>query len=98
MLGGMGDALAKEIEKRTGFETRSTVLGHLQRGGSPTAFDRVLGTRFGIAAIDLVSKKEFGKMVALQGNKIVAVPLEAAVAKLKTVDPELFEIAKVFFG
>lgn len=98
MLGGIGDALAKEIEKRTGFETRSTVLGHIQRGGSPTAFDRVLGTRFGIAAIDLVAKKDFGKMVALQGNKIVSVPLAAAVAKLKTVDPELFEIAKVFFG
>lgn len=98
MLGGIGDALAKEIEKRTGFETRSTVLGHIQRGGSPSAFDRVLGTRFGIAAIDLVAKKEFGKMVALQGNKIVSVPLEAAVAKLKTVDLELYEIAKVFFG
>jgi 6-phosphofructokinase 1 len=97
-LGGIGDALAKEIEKRTGFETRSTVLGHTQRGGSPTAFDRVLGTRFGIAAIDLVAKKDWGKMVALQGNKIVAVPLEAAVGTLKTVDKEFFEIAKVFFG
>lgn len=97
-LGGIGDALAKAIEQRTGFETRSVVLGHIQRGGSPTAFDRVLGTRFGIAAIDLVKKKEFGKMVALQGNKIVSVPLEKAVAKLKTVDKELFDIAKVFFG
>ncbi len=97
-LGGIGDALAKAIEQRTGFETRSVVLGHIQRGGSPTAFDRVLGTRFGIAAIDLVHKKDFGKMVALQGNKIVAVPLEKAVAKLKTVDKELYDIAKVFFG
>lgn len=97
-LGGIGDALAKAIEQATGFETRSVVLGHIQRGGSPTAFDRVLGTRFGIAAIDLVEKKDFGKMVALQGNKIVAVPLEKAVAKLKTVDKDLFDIAKVFFG
>lgn len=97
-LGGIGDALAKAIEQRTGFETRSVVLGHIQRGGSPTAFDRVLGTRFGIAAIDLVHKKEFGKMVALQGNKIVSVPLEKAVAKLKTVDKDLYDIAKVFFG
>lgn len=97
-LGGIGDALAKAIEQRTGYETRSVVLGHIQRGGTPTAFDRVLGTRFGIAAIDLVHKKDFGKMVALQGNKIVAVPLEKAVAKLKTVDKELYDIAKVFFG
>jgi phosphofructokinase-like protein len=97
-LGGIGDALAKAIEKNTGFETRSVVLGHIQRGGTPTAFDRVLGTRFGIAAIDQVHNKHFGKMVALQGNKIVAVPLEKAVAKLKTVDKELYDIAKVFFG
>jgi 6-phosphofructokinase 1 len=97
-LGGIGDALAKAIEQRTGFETRSVVLGHIQRGGSPTAFDRVLGTRFGIAAIDLVHGKEYGRMVALQGNKIVSVPLEKAVTKLKTVDKELYDIAKVFFG
>ncbi|MBU0672131.1 MAG: 6-phosphofructokinase [Candidatus Margulisbacteria bacterium] len=97
-LGGIADALAKAIEKNTGFETRSVVLGHLQRGGTPSAFDRVLGTRFGIAAIDLVHDKHFGKMVALQGNKIVAVPLEKAVAKLKTVDKDLYDIAKVFFG
>jgi len=97
-LGGIGEALAKEIEKRTGFETRATVLGHIQRGGSPTAFDRVLGTRFGIAAIDQVKKGDFGKMVALQGNKIVVVPLEQAVAKLKTVDKDIYDIAKVFFG
>jgi 6-phosphofructokinase 1 len=97
-LGGIGDALAKAIEKTTGFETRAVVLGHIQRGGSPTAFDRVLGTRFGVAAIDLVNKKDFGKMVALQGNKIIAVPIEKAVAKLKTVDPEFYNLAKVFFG
>jgi 6-phosphofructokinase 1 len=97
-LGGIGEALAKEIEKRTGFETRATVLGHVQRGGSPTAFDRVLGTRFGIAAIDLVASKKWGRMVSLSGNKIVDVPLEDAVKTLKTVDKNIFEIAKVFFG
>ena len=88
----------KRISESTGFETRSVVLGHIQRGGSPTAFDRVLGTRFGVAAIDLVNKKDFGKMVALQGNKIIAVPIEKAVAKLKTVDPAFYDLAKVFFG
>ena len=97
-LGGIGDALSKEIEKKTGFETRTVVLGHLQRGGSPTCFDRVLGTRFGIAAIDLVHQQKFGSMVSLQGNKIVAVPLEKAVEKLKTVDKDFYEMAKVFFG
>ena len=97
-LGGIGNFLGKEIEKRTGFETRVTVLGHVQRGGSPTAFDRILATRFGIAAVDLVQQERFGKMVSLQGNKIVAVPLAEAVAELKTVDPELYDIARVFFG
>jgi ATP-dependent phosphofructokinase / diphosphate-dependent phosphofructokinase len=97
-LGGIGNFLGKEIEKRTGFETRVTVLGHVQRGGSPTAFDRILATRYGIAAIDLVQQERFGQMVSLQGNKIVAVPLAEAVAELKTVDPELYEIARVFFG
>ena len=97
-LGGIGGALAKEIEKRTGFETRATVLGHIQRGGSPTAFDRVLATKFGLAAIDLVKEKKIGRMVALSGNKIIDVPLEEAVAKLKTVDKETYDMAKVFFG
>jgi 6-phosphofructokinase 1 len=97
-LGGIGDYLAKEIERRTGFETRVTVLGHIQRGGSPTAFDRILGTRFGVKAVELAEKKEFGKMVALSGTKIIAVPLEQGVSKLKTLDMEFFELAKVFFG
>ena len=97
-LGGIGHVLGAEIEKRTGFETRVTVLGHIQRGGTPTAFDRVLGTRFGIKAMDLVLKKDYGKMAALEGNKVVGVPLEKAVAKLKTVDMELYDIAKIFFG
>ncbi|MEK6732515.1 MAG: ATP-dependent 6-phosphofructokinase [Candidatus Omnitrophota bacterium] len=97
-LGGIGQRIAEEVEKRTGYETRVTVLGYVQRGGTPTAFDRVLGTRFGIKAMELVLKKDFGKMASLQGNKIVAVPLEAAVSELKTVDMELYNIAKIFFG
>lgn len=97
-LGGIGERLAKEVEKRTGFETRVSVLGHIQRGGSPTAFDRILGTRFGVKAVELVKAGKFGKMVALTGNKVVDVPLDDAVKQLKTVDPELYEIAKVFFG
>jgi len=97
-LGGVGYYLGKEIEKRMGIETRVVVLGHLQRGGSPTAFDRILATRFGIAAIDLVHKGRFGHMVALQGNKIVSVPLRDVIGKRKTVDLELYDIASVFFG
>jgi 6-phosphofructokinase 1 len=97
-LGGIGEALAAEIEKRTGFETRVSVLGHIQRGGTPTAFDRVLGTKFGVKAVELIKNKKFGRMVALQGVKIIDVPLSEAVKALKTVDMELYEIAKVFFG
>ncbi|MCM8778761.1 MAG: 6-phosphofructokinase [Candidatus Omnitrophica bacterium] len=97
-LGGIGEVLGKIIEERTGFETRVVVLGHLQRGGTPTAFDRVLGTRFGIKAVELILKQEFGKMVSLQGNKIATVPLEKAVEELKPVDMELYEVAKTFFG
>jgi len=97
-LGGIGENLADLIEKRTGFETRVSVLGHIQRGGSPTAFDRVLGTRFGIKAVELIMDKKFGQMVALAGNKIIDVPLAEAVKALKTVDDDLYNIAKVFFG
>lgn len=97
-LGGIGQILADLIEKKTGFETRYTVLGHLQRGGSPTAFDRVLGTRFGVKAVELVMQKKFGYMASLQGNNIVSVPIEKAVGKLKTVDPEIYDMAKIFFG
>ncbi|MDD3087608.1 MAG: ATP-dependent 6-phosphofructokinase [Candidatus Omnitrophica bacterium] len=95
-LGGIGEALAGEIEKRTGFETRVSVLGHIQRGGAPTAFDRVLATRLGIKAVELIKGKKFGRMVALQGIKVVDVPLKDAVKELKTVDLELYNIAKVF--
>lgn len=97
-LGGVGEALGREIEKRTGYETRVSVLGHIQRGGTPTAFDRVLGTRFGVKAVDLVDKREFGLMVSLQGNRIVSIPISRAVEKIKTLDMELYDIAKVFFG
>jgi 6-phosphofructokinase 1 len=97
-LGGVGQLVSDVIEKETGFETRVTVLGHLQRGGTPTAFDRVLGTRYGIAAIDLVQRQDWGKMVALQGNQIVTIPLEDGIGELKMVDDDLYNIAKVFFG
>jgi 6-phosphofructokinase 1 len=97
-LGGVGYYLGKEIEKCMRIETRVVVLGHLQRGGSPTAFDRILATRFGIAAIDLVHDKKFDRMVAIKGNKIVSVPLEEVVGKRKTVDLQLYGIASVFFG
>lgn len=97
-LGGIGNALGAEIEKRMGMETRVTILGHVQRGGTPTAYDRVLATRFAISAVELVKEENFGKMVALQGNKIVPIGLKKAVSELKTVDMELYNIAKVFFG
>ncbi|HEV8662085.1 MAG TPA: ATP-dependent 6-phosphofructokinase [Candidatus Methylomirabilis sp.] len=97
-LGGIGTVVSEEIERRTGIETRVTILGHVQRGGSPTPFDRVLATRFGIRAVELVLAGDFGKMVALQGNRIVAVPLADAVKRLKTLDMELYDIARVFFG
>lgn len=97
-LGGIGQLVADSVEEATSYETRVTVLGHLQRGGTPTAFDRVLGTRFGIAAIDLVHADDFGKMVSLQGNEIVAIPLADAVDQLKVVDQELYDLATVFFG
>lgn len=97
-LGGIGDMLAKIIEKETGYETRATVLGHIQRGGTPSAFDRVLGTRFGVRATDLVHQGQFGKMVALRGNQIIDVPIIEGVGELKTVDMELYKVAEVFFG
>ena len=97
-LGGIGNILAEEIEKRTGFETRATVLGYLQRGGSPSAFDRVLGTRFGVFAAELVKEEKWGQMAALKGNEIVAESLEVAVGQLKLVDTGLFNVASTFFG
>jgi phosphofructokinase-like protein len=97
-LGGVGDALAREIEERTGFETRVTVLGHVQRGGSPTPRDRVLATRYGLKAADLVHEERWGTMAALHGDSIVEVTLADAVAELKTVPPQWYEVARAFFG
>jgi ATP-dependent phosphofructokinase / diphosphate-dependent phosphofructokinase len=98
-LGGIGQVLADEIEQRTGYEARVTILGHVQRGGTPTAFDRVLSTRFGIAAIDAVHDGDVGTMVALRADRIVRVPLAEGVGELKTVDPDLYHgVAEVFFG
>lgn len=94
---GVGDLLARTIEKETGYETRVSVLGYIQRGGRPTAFDRVLGTRFGVKAVELVKENKFGKMVSLHDNKIVSVDIEEAIKQRKTVDLGLFEIAQVFF-
>jgi 6-phosphofructokinase 1 len=97
-LGGIGHALEREIEQRTGFETRATVLGHIQRGGTPTARDRVLATRFGLAAIDGAHDGAWGKMAALRGTTIELVPLAEAVATLKTVPPEEYETISPLFG
>jgi phosphofructokinase-like protein len=97
-LGGIGGQVAAAIEERTGYETRAIVLGHIQRGGTPTAFDRVLATRFGIAAIDAVHDGAFGTMVALRSGGIVRVPLAAGTVELKLIDPELYDVAAVFFG
>jgi ATP-dependent phosphofructokinase / diphosphate-dependent phosphofructokinase len=98
VLGGVGDALAREIEERTGFETRVSVLGHVQRGGTPTPRDRVLATRFGLKAADLVHEGRFGRMAALQGDAIGDVSLDEATRELKTVPPAWYEVARAFFG
>jgi phosphofructokinase-like protein len=95
---GVGEALGEQIEERTGFETRVTVLGHVQRGGTPTARDRVLATRFGLKAADLVEAGEFGQMAALRGDDVIAVSLEEATAELKTVPDDWYEVARAFFG
>ncbi|MDQ3303020.1 MAG: ATP-dependent 6-phosphofructokinase [Actinomycetota bacterium] len=97
-LGGIAETLAKEIENRTGIETRHVVLGHLQRGGTPTAYDRILSTRYGLRAAEAVNNGEWGKMVALRGSDIVTVSLDEAVAETKTVSEELYNAARTFFG
>ncbi len=97
-LGGIGQLLAPEIERRTGFETRVTVLGHIQRGGTPTAFDRVLATRLGVAAIDAAQERRWGMMPALHGTRIELAPLAEAVAQLRTVPEEDYAVAESFFG
>jgi len=97
-LSGIGDWLASEIEEKTGRETRCTVLGHIQRGGSPTAFDRVLSTRFGLSAISAIHEGDFGKMVALHGTNIARVPLASATTELKVVNPARYAESEIFFG
>lgn len=97
-LGGIGAIVARQIEARTGYETRVTALGHVQRGGTPTAFDRVLSTRFGIAAIDAVHDGAFGQMMALQAGDIVRVPLADVAGRTKTVDDDLYDVARQFFA
>ncbi len=97
-LGGVGGELAREIEERTGFETRVTVLGHVQRGGAPTPRDRVLATRYGLKAADLVHERKFGRMAALHGDSIVDVSLKEATAELKKVPKEWYQVASAFFG
>ena len=97
-LGGIGVWLEEEIERRTGFESRVTIMGHVQRGGSPVAFDRVLATRFGVAAMDAAAADRFGVIVALRGTQIVEVPLEQALREPKLLDPGLYETAELFFG
>jgi 6-phosphofructokinase 1 len=96
-LGGIANILAREIEKRTGFETRAVVLGHIQRGGSPSAFDRVLATRYGLGAIDMVHRGEFGCMAALRANKIVSISLAEAISRNRTVDDEMIRIVDGLF-
>jgi len=97
-LGGIAVDLERGIEERTGYESRMTILGHVQRGGTPTAFDRVLATRFGVAAVDATREGDFGRMVALHGTEIVRVPLDEALREPKLLDPDLYATAEVFFG
>jgi 6-phosphofructokinase 1 len=98
VLGGIAHVVRQVIEERTGFETRETILSHVQRGGSPNPFDRVLGTRFGVAAVDLANAGIWGKMTGLRGNDVVGVDLRECTRELKTVPKELYEVAEVFFG
>ncbi len=97
-LGGVAYPIAQELERLTGFETRVTILGHLQRGGTPTAHDRVLATRFGVAAPDLAASGTFGVMVAAKGSEMIPVPLAAAFRDIRGVHPELYDVARTFFG
>lgn len=97
-LGGIGEMLAMEIERCADIQTRVTKLGYVQRGGSPTAFDRILATRFGIRAYELVRAKQWGAMVGIRGNKIISVPLAEAVGEIKQLDEDIYHVAEVFFG
>ncbi len=96
-LGGIANLLAEIIEKKTGVETRATILGHIQRGGSPTAYDRVLGSRFGVHAVEMVKEGKFGRMAALKGTEIIDIPIQDAVESLKTVGDDFYDVARTFF-
>jgi len=96
-LGGIANTLAEIIENKTGVETRATILGHVQRGGSPTAYDRVLGSRFGVHAVEMIKEEKFGRMAALRGTEIIDIPIEEAVSDLKTVDDNFYDVARTFF-
>jgi len=97
-FGGIGELIAKEIEQQTGYETRVSVLGYIQRGGTPSAYDRLIGTRFGVGAVDLVKEEKFGYMVSLQNNMIQSVPIASAIEKRKTIDMDIYDMACVFFA
>ena len=97
-LGGIGEWVTREIEEMTGIETRSTILGHIQRGGAPTATDRVLSTRFGMGAVDLVAQRRWGQMVAANGTEIISIPMSAALKGLKRVPVSRYDEAKILFG
>ncbi|HQG98173.1 MAG TPA: 6-phosphofructokinase, partial [Thermotogota bacterium] len=97
-LGGIANYLKKITKEKLGYDTRSVILGHLLRGGTPTAFDRILGSRYGVQAMELIKKKDFGRMVALKGNEIVSVPIEYAVATKKLVPYEYYKMCSLFFG
>jgi 6-phosphofructokinase 1 len=97
-LGGVGTILAAEIERSTGIETRITKLGYVQRGGTPTPFDRVLATRYGVKAFEMSEAGEWGRMASLKGNSITSIPLEDAVGELKTLPDEIYGVAELFFG
>lgn len=97
-LGGIGYMLAEEIERRSGFESRATILGYVQRGGMPSAFDRILGTRLGVHSVKMFLDRQFGRMAAIKSNQITDIPIKEAISKLKTVDKETYDVAKVFFG
>jgi ATP-dependent phosphofructokinase / diphosphate-dependent phosphofructokinase len=97
-LGGIGEALAREIERCTDIQSRVTKLGYVQRGGSPTAYDRILATRFGIKAYEMIREGKWGQMAAIRGNRIISVPLAEAVGDLKRLDEEIYRVAEVFFG
>jgi 6-phosphofructokinase 1 len=97
-LGGIGQLVARQIEQRTGISTRVTVLGYIQRGGTPTAYDRVLATRFGVHAVEMVQRGEFGRMAALRGTEMISIPLEEIAGRVKPVSEEIYRTAEVFFG